>query len=205
MPDILQLNLVSHLFYDKIVPYIMIYRNLYSSITTHEIHIFEKEGTIYKLDLTKGVATREVDFNDDKWRHDDQYEIIDENVRPQPLFKVSDLVDHPDPDVKVNEDEEIQSEYVVRINRSKFLVWPLKGALKLCRGVFINIDPYGKFTIKRTSEPPCTILKPGISFLKREGEVLFLGGNQQKMCHYYNITNDQWRTAGVLPTFHLVT
>ena len=207
VPQILQLNLVNRQFYEEVVPHFMRNRNLNPSITP-ETHIFAKGGTIYQLHFNNQVPTREVDFEEDEWRHDNQHKILDANVKPQPLIKVSDLVDHPDQDIKINNDEEILSQYIVQINRYKFLVWPLKGALKLCRGVFIDIDREGKVTYKRTSEPPGTILKPGISVQRRDGvitDILFLGGNQEKKCHYYNMATDEWRTAGVLPTYHLVT
>mmetsp|Transcript_7033 Transcript_7033/g.11828 ORF Transcript_7033/g.11828 Transcript_7033/m.11828 type:complete len:101 (+) Transcript_7033:413-715(+) len=91
-------------------------------------------------------------------------------------------------------------------------MFPLKGALKVTRGLIIDFKINGKkmevVSIKRTSEPPEALLKPGISPQKENGSInhiMFLGGNQKKQCYLYNIQTDTWKKAGELPLFHLVT
>lgn len=74
--DLLKLNLLNKEFYASIVPFMFRNRKLNPSITP-ETHIFAKKNIIYSLQYNNFVATREVDFEEDLWRHDNHYVITD--------------------------------------------------------------------------------------------------------------------------------
>jgi len=101
-------NLLNHHFYDKIVPEVMRNRKLYPCIQ-NEQHLFIKDNALWSLQITNTTSLREIDFEDDKWRHDDQFEIqAGSNVKPKKLFSFKSLGEgKDDPELKIAEDEEV--------------------------------------------------------------------------------------------------
>ena len=153
------------------------------------------------------IKTREVDNEEDQWRHNNHYIITEKDRKPELLIDLQTLKDHPDENIKLQNEEEILSQYVIQLNRFKFMIFPLRGALKLCPGIIINLNKDGN-TYQRTSAPPMDLMKPGVCVNKTDGRVtgiMFLGGNTDKMCHHYDIENDKWEQRGPLPIFHIVT
>ena len=56
-------------FYNETVPKIMNSRSLYPSCDM-ELHLFVKDTILYALRLSNGTPVREIDFEEDEWRHD---------------------------------------------------------------------------------------------------------------------------------------
>ena len=109
------------------------------------------------------VPVREVDFEEDEWRHDNHYIITDPARKPEKLIDLNELKNIEDENVKLQNEEEILSQYVIQLNRFKFIIFPLRGALKLCPGIEITLSNDRKHKFKRTSAPPMDLMKPGVS------------------------------------------
>lgn len=48
-------------------------REIYPNILPEIHHFVNKAGGIYRLHYSNSVQTREIDFEEDEWRHDDHY------------------------------------------------------------------------------------------------------------------------------------
>ena len=83
-------------------------RRLYPCIQ-NEQHLFIKDNALWSLQITNTTSLREIDFEDDKWRHDDQFEITaGSNTKPKKLFDFKQLGEgKDDPDFKIADDEEV--------------------------------------------------------------------------------------------------
>lgn len=96
----------------------------------------------------------------------------------------------------------------MHLNAYRYLIFPLKEALFITRGLLIDINPWEKMRITKTSTPPERLLRSGISLQKQHGrvtDILCTGGNEDKKCYSLNLDNGKWSPAGVLPQFHTVT
>ena len=157
-------NLLNHQFYDKIVPEVMRNRRLYPCIQ-NEQHLFIKDNALWSLQITNTTALREIDFEDDKWRHDDQFEITaGSNTKPKKLFDFKSLGQgSDDAELKIADDEEVLPQYVHHLNAYRYLIFPLKEALFINRGLIIDINPWEEMRITKTAPPPERLLRSGIS------------------------------------------
>ena len=205
---VLQLNLVNREFYDKIVPEIMRNRKMYPSIDL-KLHLFIRDDKLYGHHLDNNTPTIEIDFEQDEWRHDNQYIFADKSLNGSEL--ILDLKkfwdEDMDPSVRLNKDEEILLQYIIQLHKYKYLIFPLKDALKLTRGILVECRG-GVPSYKAMTGLPEDLHRPGIALQKNNGrvvDILFLGGNEQKMCYCYNLEMQSHIPAGSLPTFHLVT
>lgn len=52
-------------------------RKLYPCIQA-EAHLFIKDNALWSLQVTNTTETKEIDFEDDLWRHDNQYVITNQ-------------------------------------------------------------------------------------------------------------------------------
>jgi len=175
-------NLINQHFYDKLVPEIMRNRNLYPCIQ-NEQHLFIHENALWSLQLTNNTQLEYIDFENDLWRHDDQW-IIKEgsNTKPVKLFDFKDI-GATDESLKLADDEEILPQYVFHLNAHKFLIFPLKEALFITRGLIIEKNPWEAMKITSTPAPEEKLLRSGISLQRQNGrvtDVLFIGGNENK-------------------------
>ena len=58
-----------------------------------------------------------------------------------------------DEGAKIAEDEEIIPQFIIILNRYKFLIFPLKSAVHLGRGIICDLMPGQKKTFTCTSPP----------------------------------------------------
>ena len=124
-----------------------------------DVHIFLKEKTVYGLSLNTTQALHEVDFEEDPWRHDCQYTI---NEKPKKLFDVKELSDKSK-DVLLLPEEEILPHFVIALSGFKYLVYPLKEAIFLTRGLVVECMPNSEPKVTSlTSPPPEQLLRPGV-------------------------------------------
>ena len=197
-------QLINSHFYDKLVPEITRNRNLNPPVKA-DIHVFLKEKTVYGLTLNATQDLHLVDFEEDPWRHDCQYTI---NEKPKKLFDVKELSDKHK-DVNLQTDEEILPHFVIPLSSFKFLVYPLKEAIFLTRGMIVECMPNSEpKVISLTTPPPEQLLRPGVCPQTKANqikEIMFLGGNESKQNYVYNLETDKWTKAGKLPDFHIVT
>lgn len=76
---LIQYNQLNKVFYNKIIPQVFKNRSLYPSIIP-ELHLLIKDGNLWSLQFSKTVKVREIEFEDDDWRQDDQYVIADSSL-----------------------------------------------------------------------------------------------------------------------------
>jgi len=98
-----------------------------------------------------------------------------------------------DPDVdieegaKIGEDEEIIPQFIIVLSRHRLLLFPLKSAVHLGRGILCDLTPGQKKSFRCTSAPKfgdsenvAELTRPGVSVQRKSGritDILFLGGN----------------------------
>ena len=105
--EILELNLVSKQFYELFIPLVMRNRQLYPTINP-ETHLFAKNGKIFGINLSTYSKFREIDFEEDEWRHDNHYMIVDKKVsKVEIIFDTDELKAIPDEKIKLQEGEEL--------------------------------------------------------------------------------------------------
>ena len=98
-----------------------------------------------------------------------------------------------------------------QIGKDRLIVFPLTDTVNLTRGIIIEIDSSGdgnQYKLRKTTKPPKDLIRPGICPQRKNGvitDLLFIGGNEEKICHSYNLATDSWVKAGVLPNLHTVT
>jgi len=124
-------------------------RGIYPTITP-ELHLLIKENALWALQFSNSVNLKEIEFDEDEWRHDCQYtiedrslgrleRILDFNLLYEPKF--NDPTIEMDEQAKIAEDEEIIPQFIVILNRYKFLIFPLKSAVHLGRGIICDLMP----------------------------------------------------------------
>ena len=159
MKTLISYNLLNKYFYDRLVPEIMEQRKLYQSLDK-DTHLFVEKNKLYGLAINLKHDIKEVDFEEDNWRHDSQYTI---NDKPTLLLDFAKLGEgETDEELKVASDEQILPHFILPMGKNKFLVYPLKEAIFLNRGLIIECVPGEKITIKKTSPPPEKLLRPGV-------------------------------------------
>jgi len=99
-----EMQKISREFYDDLTPIIMRNKKMLPVIQKN-LHIFIKDRKVYGIHLNPSVKTREVDFEEDPWRHDCQF-VTDQKVKL--LFKFEDL--------KLADDEELLPHYIVQLS-----------------------------------------------------------------------------------------
>jgi hypothetical protein len=65
-----------------------------------------------------------------------------------------------------------------------------------------------KLRAKKIASPPIDLVRPGILPQTIKGtvtDILCCGGNEDRLCHSYNLEKDAWFSAGKLPDKHIVT
>jgi len=96
----------------------------------------------------------------------------------------------------------------MHLNAYRYLIFPLKEALFINRGLIIDINPWEPIKVSKTAAPPDKLLRSGISLQREYGRVahiLCIGGNEAKQCYHYDIEKNEWTKHGALPQFHTVT
>lgn len=113
--------------------------------------------------------------------------------------------------MKIGEKEDVLIQYVHQIGRGKFLVFPLTDTVTVSRGLIIELGDKSKGEkpkVTKTPPPPRELIRPGVFPQKTKGavtDVLLAGGNEEKLCHSFNIDQQKWFQAGILPQLHTVT
>jgi len=72
--DLLKFNVLNRRFYNEVVPAIMKYRAVYPKVQA-EFHLLMKDKKLYGFALNASMTLKEVDFEEDHWRHDNQYTV----------------------------------------------------------------------------------------------------------------------------------
>ena len=105
---VLQLNLLNHEFYDKIVPEIMRNRKMYPAINL-QLHLFIHDDKLYGHHLDNNTIVTEIDFEEDEWRHDNQYVFGDKSLNaPEMILDLKSLQGEDlEAGVRLKEDEEV--------------------------------------------------------------------------------------------------
>ena len=107
----------------------------------------------------------------------------------------------------LKDDEEILFQNIVQVDQNCILIFPLKDALKLEKCISVRFIKDEK-PIYKIYEFTVNLNRPGISLQKSNGKVtdiIFLGGNEDKMCHYMSLSTFKPTPCGRLPLLHLVT
>lgn len=91
-------------------------RGIYPTITP-ELHLLIKDNALWALQFSNSVNLKEIEFEEDEWRHDNQYTIEDKSLgRLEKVLNFDVLYnfedgkatdDDIDPRAKIAEDEEI--------------------------------------------------------------------------------------------------
>mmetsp|Transcript_16889 Transcript_16889/g.25981 ORF Transcript_16889/g.25981 Transcript_16889/m.25981 type:complete len:91 (+) Transcript_16889:465-737(+) len=90
-------------------------------------------------------------------------------------------------------------------------MFPVRCVNELSGALFLLFDDNLKLKkYWRRPSPPMKLLRPGMApqFDEEKGflkEVLFLGGNKERQCYFYNPFFNTWKDAGTLPDKHLIT
>ena len=124
---ILSLNSVNKRFYNQIIPEMM--RNLKMfPLASRQNYLFIKENKIYAQNYSNATKTREIDFENDDWQHDNQYVFDDEySNHPTAIVDFQDLKDL----AMLEDNEEVLFQNIVQVDQNNILIFPLKDALKL--------------------------------------------------------------------------
>ena len=57
-----------------------------------ELHLFVKDTVMYALHLSNGTPVREIDFEEDEWRHDNQYILTNKAInKVEKIFDFKEL------------------------------------------------------------------------------------------------------------------
>jgi hypothetical protein len=88
-------------------------------------------------------------------------------------------------------------------------VLPLKEAIFVNKSYIVECNPNQPFKIVKTLDgPPEQLLRPGIAPQMHNNaikQLLFMGGNESKLNYLLDFTTNEWKKAGTLPDFHIVT
>ena len=138
--QMLEMQLINKDFYNNVVPNVLNARNMFPSVDP-KMHLFLHAKELWGLKLPSYVDTRLVDFEDDEWFQECQYELKkDTSIKPIKLFSFSDIgKDLKDPEAKVHEHEQLLIQYIFQISRFKFLVYPVDKEVKITRGLIVEI------------------------------------------------------------------
>lgn len=123
--QLLDWNLLNKHFYDKIVPQVMRNRQL-NPVIQKKLHLYIKDKKVYGMMINPTSQPREIDFEEDEWRHDSQYVTED---RPFLLFTFDQL--------GLANDEEILPHYILQLTGYNFIIFPLKEAIFVTRGLVV--------------------------------------------------------------------
>ena len=124
--QLLEWQLINKKFYENVVPTVMRNRQM-NPVIAQKIHLFLKDKAVYGMTLNDSHVVKEVDFEDDNWRHDSQYTV---NEKVKLLFDMSKFEE-------VANDEEILPHYIQQLNANQFVVFPLREAVFLGRGLIV--------------------------------------------------------------------
>mmetsp|Transcript_3433 Transcript_3433/g.5145 ORF Transcript_3433/g.5145 Transcript_3433/m.5145 type:complete len:102 (+) Transcript_3433:34-339(+) len=70
--DIFKMNKLNTDFYNRVVPLLTRNRQMFPSINP-ETHFVLKDGAMWAMSYSNYTQVREVDFEEDAWRHDNHY------------------------------------------------------------------------------------------------------------------------------------
>lgn len=99
-----------------------------------ELHLFVKDHVLYALQLSNGTPMRIIDFEEDEWRHESQYQLTNKQVnRVQKIFDFKKLWQDEKykNDQIMEKDCDVLPQYIVQISNSQYLVFPLENAMIL--------------------------------------------------------------------------
>lgn len=173
-------------------------------VIAQKIHLYIKDKKVYGMTLNDSNNVKEIDFEEDEWRHDCQCSV---DASAKLLFDMSKFEE-------LKDDEEILPHYIVQMNATQFLVFPLKEAVFLQRGILVEsaTDKAEAKVIKTFADSPSIsgnqLLRPGICPQTQNNvvkSIMFIDGNDQKKNHLLNLETNTWSEAGLLPNFHIVT
>ena len=100
-----------------------------------------------------------------------------------------------DLELRIAPDEEVLGHYIVELSPDRFLIYPLRECVHFGRGLIVTCIEGKVTSVRKTKPPPTNPIRPGISPQRQLGvikDILFLGGNEEKMCHVYNLESDTW-------------
>ena len=156
---ILELNLLSKKFYNQIVPNMMVNLKMFP-LASRQTYLFIKDNKIYAQNFNNATKTKEIDFEDDAWQHDNQYVFNDEySNHPTAIIELQDLKDA----AMLTDDEEILFQNVVQIDQNNILIFPLKDALKLEKCISVTFIKDEKPILKLHSLNIDQLNRPGIA------------------------------------------
>ena len=110
--------------------------------------------------------------------------------------------------MKIQPDEEVLPQYVWYIGGNQYLIFPLKEAIFITRGLIVKMKPDNQLEVSSTPEPEVKLLRSGISFKWMDDkvtDVLTLGGNEDKSIYKLSLQDHTWTQLGALPQYHTVT
>ena len=97
-------------------------------LASRQNYLFIKENKIYAQNYSNATKTREIDFENDDWQHDNQYVFDDEySNHPTAIVDFQDLKDL----AMLEDNEEVLFQNIVQVDQNNILIFPLKDALKL--------------------------------------------------------------------------
>ncbi len=181
--EFLKFNKLNKDFYGRVVPLVSKTRKLFKSAGDEKTYYFMREKEFWAMPFSNNTPTREVDFEEDLWRHDIHFVPTDPNTKPRLLWTLDELRSL-DGDAKLEDNEEIIMQFVTELKPGHFLCWPVKEVNEISKGIYITVDAAGKKTFKRVSAPPIKRLRPGMCPQRNSNgdvtDILFLGGNKER-------------------------
>jgi len=209
---ILKLQECSKEFYERLIPRVMYARNMFPSVDP-QMHLYIHNQCLWGIKLPSKSVTREVDFEEDEWIHENQHVLDDKGHQwPEKLIDFKELgKDSGDPTLEIGQREDVLIQYVFQVAKDKFIVFPLTDTVLITRGLLIELGDRQKKEAPRVTKTlpvPRELIRPGVLPQKTKGaitDILLCGGNEDKQCHSYNIDRNVWTVAGVLPNLHTVT
>lgn len=164
--NLLELQRVNKEFYNRIIPVIMNERKMFPNIDP-KMHLFLHNQCLWGIRMSNKSTTREIDFEEDEWIHDNQH-VIDENSMqwPEKLFDFNEIgKGETDPELKINQKEDVLIQYTFQLSKDKFLVFPVYDSAQIKRGLFIELGDKSKKEkpkVKKTAPPPRELIRPGM-------------------------------------------
>lgn len=178
-----------------------------------KMHLYIFNQSLWGLEISGKTDTREVEFEEDKWIHENQFEFDESSdQRPKKLFDFKDIgMYEEDEELRIGAQEEVLIQNTFQIDKDKFLMFPVFDNVYVRRGLIVELGNRSKGekpNVRKTSRPPRELIRPGIITQTRVNQVtdmLLCGGNEDRQCYSYNILRDVWTLAGVLPSKHAMT
>jgi len=101
------------------------------------------------------MKIKEIEFEEDEWRHDDQFVFEDNKAELLIDFEKLKTKINPDQadDTLLQADEDIILHYIVKLNNNKFIIFPLKDSIFIGRGIIVELKDGEISKITSTKAP----------------------------------------------------